>query len=80
MRPAKVFEVGSVVRLRGSGVPMTVEGESESGVVACVWIDSAGLLQRARFMGKVLALWIRPIAVPEPVADLVSARLKKEQD
>lgn len=42
------FKVGDVVRLRGSGPAMTIEGVKESGV-RCVWFDKGQALHRDVF-------------------------------
>jgi uncharacterized protein YodC (DUF2158 family) len=55
----RVFEVGSVVRLRGSGVAMTVERVGvgpEGNYVACTWFDTRDRVHHDRFVVQSLVL------------------------
>lgn len=50
------FSVGDVVRVRGISSPhMTVDFVSNDGPVGCIWFNTNGVLQRARFHPAILA-------------------------
>ena len=49
------YEVGNVVKLKGSMVPMTVSRTfTDNNTVDCVWFDTNNELQRGSFVNETL--------------------------
>lgn len=55
VKPYSVFAKGDVVRLRGVSSPhMVVEYIYDDGKAACIWFNTAGVLQRNAFAQNLL--------------------------
>lgn len=57
---AEGFDDGAVVRLKSGGTHMTVEPlyapMADPNVVACIWMDNHGILQRANIRREALEI------------------------